>query len=432
MRFSKVVSALLIGIVLSGGRCASGDVIPAQGVAMSTIAPSHNIPKAPMVEKYLMEANLEQGELVLSAHLLRHQDDDQTRFGLGVLQFLHGIEELAQDFYHYGLRSVTGLSLPFLRLPVPETAHPAALDYLHARGIAEKLVRNFAKAEATLAQITDPNVKLPLHFGMIRLDLSGSGRPSQQMNFWKLYSRISGNQDITEEKARNFLITFDRGDVHWLRGYCHLLSSICEIYLAYDSKETFDCTAHLFFANVDTPYKFLNNGKKVHAIKNDIDVVDLIALIHTIHWPLAEPPRMQSALHHWEAVTAQSRESWRFIMAETDDDHEWIPNPKQTGVLPNAHVTAEMVTAWLTMMSEIDKLLAGQVLVLFWRGDGTQGINVRKVFTDPPRHLDIVLWVQGTEAAPYLQRGKITDAAKWRQVRDTFGGNFPGFAVWFN
>jgi hypothetical protein len=364
--------------------------------------------------------------------LLRHPNDDQTRFGLGVLQFLRAIEELAQDFYHYGLRSITGVSLPFLRLPVPETARPASLDYLHARGIAEKLVRNFGKAEATLAQITDPNVKLPLHFGMIRLDLAGSGHAPQQMNFWRIYSRISENRDITEEKAKDFFITFDRGDVHWLRGYCHLLSSICEIYLAYDSKETFDCTAHLFFANVDTPYKFLNHGKKVHTINNDIDLLDVVALIHTIHCPLAEPPRMQNALHHWEAVTAQSRESWKYIMSETDDDHEWIPNPKQTGVLPNAHVTAEMVTAWLTMMSEIDKLLAGELLIPFWRGDGTQGINVRKVFTDPPRHLDIVLWVQGTAAAPYLQRGQMTKGATWRGVRAVFGGNFPGFAVWFN
>ena len=44
---------------------------------------------------------------------------------------------------------------------------------------------------------------------------------------------------------------------------------------------------------------------------------------------------MKSALAHLEAMIALSRESWKFILAEPDDDHEWVPNPKQHSVLPN-------------------------------------------------------------------------------------------------
>src|SRR6185437_6840505 len=204
-------------------------------------------------------------------------------------------------------------------------------------------------------------------------------------------------------------------------------------YLAYDSKETFDCTAHLFFPNVDSPYKFLAKGKHVHSLHGDgADVADFVALIHTIRWTLTDPKRMQSALHDLQTVTAQSKESWKWIMSETDDDHEWIPNPKQTGVIPNVRVTEEMVDAWMAMMDQLDKVLAGEALVPFWRGDEHNGVNVRKVFMEPPHTLDVVLWVQGTAAAPYLETGKMTDGEIWRRIPSTFGRNFPGFALWFN
>jgi len=39
------------------------------------------------------------------------------------------------------------------------------------------------------------------------------------------------------------LILFDRGDVAWLRGYCHLLMAFGECYLAHDGKELFAGTA---------------------------------------------------------------------------------------------------------------------------------------------------------------------------------------------
>ena len=54
-------------------------------------------------------------------------------------------------------------------------------------------------------------------------------------------------------------------------------------------------------------------------------------------------------------------------MAETDDDHEWIPNPRQTGVIPNVHVTQEMVNAWTDFLDQSQKILAGEVLIPFWQ-----------------------------------------------------------------
>ena len=55
----------------------------------------------------------------------------------------------------------------------------------------------------------------------------------------------------------------------------------------------------------------------------------------------------------------------------------------------------------------------------------------RRVFTEP-REFDLILWIQGTAAAPYLERGERTTPEVWDRLRRVFGGEFIGFALWFN
>jgi hypothetical protein len=295
-------------------------------------------------------------------------------------------------------------------------------------------VKNLSKAEATLAQITDANVKLPLHFGLIQLDLNGDGQIGDDETLWKLYAELDNRRDLKAENAQEFFIKFDRGDVHWLRGYSHLLMSMCEFYLAHNTKETFDCTAHLFFPKVESPYGFLSQRRAVNdrGERFEIGMIsDFISAIHLIRWPVVEPERMEAVLHHLEAVVAESKESWKWIMAETDDDHEWLPNPRQTGVIPGAKVTDEMVSAWMNLMDQSGKVLAGERLIPFWRGNDARGVNLRRAFLEP-RNFDLVLWVQGPAAAPYLETGQLTDPGTWRSLQQAFGNQFPGFAIWFN
>ncbi len=275
-------------------------------------------------------------------------------------------------------------------------------------------------------------MKLPLHFGMIRLDLKGNGNPDEGSSLWRLYAHISNNHEMKKETAEAFFIKFDRGDVHWLRGYCHLILAVCEMYLAHDSEECFKRTGRLLFTKVESPYEFLGRGKHFKTIgASETDVLDLVALIHLIHCDVVAPQKMEAALHHLEAVVTQSRESWKWIMAETDDDHEWLPNPRQTGVMPNMRVTDKMVTSWAEVMNECERLLSGKLLIPFWRGDDNRGINLRQIFLKP-RTFDLILWAQGTAALPYLEKGECTKGETWRKLSADFGNQFPGFAIWFN
>ena len=75
--------------------------------------------------------------------------------------------------------------------------------------------------------------------------------------------------------------------------------------------------------------------------------------------------------------------------------------------------------------------MKGKKLLPFWRSGFEGGINLREVFEDP-RDFDLVLWVQGTAALPYLEEGQLTDAALWREFQRLFRGQFLGFALWFN
>ncbi len=323
-------------------------------------------PAPPLVEKYLEEGKLKDGETVLLAELKAHPHNDQLRFSLGSLQFLRAVENLSQALYRYGfgngtLRSFHQGSLP--ALPLAISPDPENLSYEKARDIARAFLQDLEKAEASLAAITAADVELPLHFGMIRLDLNGDGQASEDETLWKLYAGLNHEQNVSVDKAKEFFIDFDRGDVHWLRGYCHMFMAACELYLAHDTKETFDCTAQLFFNKVDSPYKFLRETST--SFHNEGEILDLIALIHLIHWPVVEPERMTAALHHFENVTKQSKESWKWIMAEKGDDHEWLPNPEQTGVIPNVHITQEMIDTWLHLMDQTAKVLAGEQLIPF-------------------------------------------------------------------
>lgn len=392
---------------------------------------SHGQSATPEFESYLINGKFQAGETALLAKLKQTPNDDLTRFRVGVLQLMDGTERLMQSLYRYGLRQNTLTSFfPILRLPVPPNSNPQPVTYETTRQILQTLLNDLAKVRSTLDPIQDPTIKLPMRIGLTRMDFNGDGKLDKTESFWNVLTRITEIR-ATEQAAKAFTINFDTGDVAWLRGYCNLLAAIGETVLAYDERQLFDATAHLMFTKPQTPYPFLADGRKVFQYGDNLDLVDVVAFFHLINFPLLEPQRLTTALQHLQTTLALSRDSWKLIVAEKDNDREWLPNPKQKGVIPNAVVTQAMIDSWISFVGESEDLLAGKKLVPFWRSREIRGINLNKAFTQP-RNLDLVLWVQGTAPAPYLELGKQTDANVWQQLLSVFGGRFFGFAAWFN
>ncbi|MBK9142579.1 MAG: hypothetical protein IPM23_08800 [Candidatus Melainabacteria bacterium] len=387
------------------------------------------------IDKCFVGGSLQDGEKILIDKLNGHPSDDQARFGLGMIRFLRAIEGLAQDLHCYGLdyRDSASKGLTYLfDVPIPRNPNSPTISYSDFQMIIRRFASRLTRAEASLATITDKNLNLPIHFGLIKLDLDENGILDDYEALWRLYDSSTRRHTLSEKTAEGFVICFDRGDVHWLRGYCHLLLSLCDFYLAHDSSETFKRTSHVLFPNTDSKYKCLLPPEgKLDRDKDESLLLDGVALIHSVSWEVSEPERMKSALKHLEAMVAQNKLMWNYILSETDDEREWIPNPEQRGVIPNVKVTSEMVETWREFMGQIEEILAGRLLVAFWRGEPGQGVNVRKFFLEP-RKFDLVYWAQGSDALPYLEKGKTTKIEIWNRLNQDFGNQFPGFAAWFN
>jgi hypothetical protein len=383
----------------------------------------------PDPESYLVGGKLTEGEKALRERLEKNPHDDKVRFAMGGAQFLRGLERLGHSLHEHGLReqNFLGMNIVVLNLPFGKNEHPKKLTYEKARAIVQDWVTDLDAAEKTLSKITDPNVALPVQVDKISFNLGDSSQPVRLLEVLSVTGLAPRGGGVAYTEP--LVIRFDRADVAWLRAYCHLLSAIGNAVLAHDGRELFDHTAHLFFMDVDTPYAFLKLRTESSGGWNFAEISDLIALIHVLRLPVVEPARMKTALNHLEQMVVLSREMWKFALAETDNDHEWIPNPKQKGPF-GVTITQQQIDAWMTFLDESQALLAGRSLVPFWR-DPTKGVNLRRVFTEP-RTLDIVLWVQGTAAAPYLETGPKTSPETWTRLMEVFQGNFFRFFLWVN
>ena len=402
---------------------------------------------ADLTRRHFEAGTLAQGEQALSARLAANPADEEARFGLGMISFGRALERFGQHHYRYGLEPLGQRGFPFLRMPVPPNPNAEVLTYEAQRAALQTLIDDLAAVESALAGMGESEVKLVLDMEKIRLDLTGAGASSGAIPLLALLRSVSFLQVPGGETAPGadpaaqpgasgptpaFEVAFDRADMLWLRGYCRLLSASLEFILAYDWRDTFARAAGLFYPKLrqegtvdDTGLDDLIGMGGSAAL-----IADTVAMVHEIRWRPVEPARLKRARDDLKEVTRLSRASWLSILAETDDDREWIPSPRQTqGVFPSMSITEQRVGIWLAALGDFDAVLDGAKLLPHWRLE--KGINLRRVFEEP-RPLDLVLWLTGHAAAPYMEDGPVISAESWRLWQQVFEGDFLLFAVYFN
>jgi hypothetical protein len=390
-------------------------------------------------DELLSQGKLAEAETEFAQIARGNPDDEQAKLAVGLAHFLQAVEGLAHDQFRYGLLSENARRMPIVRVPVTTNPQPEQISYDDFKQILARFGERLDKAEQSLSKVDTQDVKLSVFPGRVRFDIDGDGQASEAESLWKMFSAI--NQGVQQEQGEGFSIGFDGTDVHWLRGYCHVLMAFCDFGLAYDAREWFQRCGHLLYPDVDTPYEFLRKESLAEPF-NPRTIADVIAAIHLLNFPLHEADKMPSAHGHMLAMIQQSRESWKRALAETDDDREWIPNPQQQGVI-GLRVPREMIDGWHEVLDEMEAVLNGEKLIPFWRtyarnlfdtpevpNQGT-GINLKRFFHEP-RDLDVVLFLTGTDATPYLEEGPLTTPAAWRRMTRVFQGEFFGFAIWFN
>ncbi len=377
-------------------------------------------------EGLLLEGKVEQCESEIAKLLDREPENDHVRFALGITRFLGSIETMGQSFHTWGLRSNN--TLPFMRMPVEDNPGYEHVTYELFRETFSQLKADLAEVEQTLAPIKANDIELRAHPFEYRIDINddGEGQRNETLKVvGRRYFRGLRNMDTGP------VVYFDNADVHWLRGYCHLLSAMCDFVLAYDQQPTWDVAARRVFRGAVVDEDFLMEEE----IKNDFwsrGLVDYIAAIHQSDMKLVDADKLKSARQHLLGTIKQSRTMWDEIEKETDNKGEWLPGVGQTGPFPGVTFTREMVTAWGEFLDEGEKILNGELLLPFWRGKKkTRGVNFKRFFTQP-EDFDLVLWVHGSGAKPFLEEGKVSSPATWTRFQRVFRGDFIGFAMWVN
>lgn len=377
-------------------------------------------PQPPLVEQYLQSGQWKSGELALEAQLRKHPNDDQARFGLGLLRIVRGVERMGQSFFDYGLKP-TSSWVPFVRLPIPTNPDPQPVSYRKFRAVFDDFQRDLAEAERTLAAITDDQVKLPIRLALIRIDLDGDGNATDK--FVDILTKLMGSRPELLKDNPDFRVHFDRGDVAWFRAYCHLLSSMLDLYLALDNEADFYFFAKDHFPRVKP---FLSQAEEKQLRDK--------CMMRSSTITFKEPARLNSFRHHMIAVCQLNRETWRYIRAETDDDYEWLPNAKQKGIF-GMPVNSNMVDAWLSMMTELEAVLEGKKLLPTDMIMNTQGkgLNLKTFLEEPPNQFDFNKLLQDGPSAKYLENGDMMNFNALMRVFSVFDNPLRmGYFAWFN
>jgi hypothetical protein len=327
----------------------------------------------PLAETYLHQGKFAAGETALLLALDANSNDDEARFGLGIIQFFRAIENLGQALHEYGAIS-ENTSLPFLRLPVPRNERPAAISYRAWGRVLDAFSADLSRAEATLAAVKTEDVKLRLRLANIQFDFAGDGK-SRTPLIEVLKKLNNGRPFDFQNRNPDFRIHFDRGDVAWLRAYCHVLGAMVNFYRSVDEEFGFERRMRGIFPRIE-------------------GTVDQIEPDWQNGLTIKDVSRLRRARLHLLAVCELNHETWKYIRSEEDNDYEWLSNSKQTEQL-GLPITDQQIDAWLSMVKELDQLLQGKSLfpgeLLAWFGASQdyqgRGLNVQKLFDDPPTDL---------------------------------------------
>ncbi len=384
---------------------------------------------AEIASRHLTSGTLAAGDAALAARLAANPNDRDAHLGLGLIRFARAVETLGQGLYRHGLRTPRNLPIPFLRMPVPENPNPQPMSYDQARGIYIRFLSDLAGVEAHLARQPAGDAKVRVDIAAIQLDFNGNGRADPDERLSNVLQAVM----MRGGDGAPFPVAFDTADAIWLRGYTHVLSAMLQFVLAHDWRDTFDQTAHLFFEGARNDRR-LQQGEAGSILGMGGDgertLADTIAFLHMMRWQVAEPQRLLAVRDHLKQVVTLSRLNWAAIQAETDDELEWVPSPGQrNAAIQMLTVTPERVTAWFRALDSFEAVLDGRKLVPHWRF--AQGFDLSKVFTEP-RPFDLVLWVTGHAAVPYLRAGETISREEWQTWQRIFAGNFLGYAIWFN
>ncbi len=378
-----------------------------------------------------LDGFLRRGQVAEALAAFADPPDPAARFSLAVAQVLDGMMRFSRGLTRLPLNARLAGDLggepPFLRFADPESEDVEVVTPEKVGALFTDLRAALRRANRTVAEVGEADFRVEVNLSRIRLDVLGDGQARTLAEWLDL--------PIEEEGGGDVLVRFDSADAKWLEGYTHLLGGVLDVILAYDWRPLWDHVAPLLFARYrpEPPFAAVARAHRGPDRRDEGEFgheIDWFAALHAFRLPLADPAGLRRARDEIAATVACSRESWRRILAETDDDREWIPSPRQTGP-GGTRITEEEVAAWMRVLDEVEAILEGRRLIPHWRLRPGVGVNLARLVEAPPP-LDPVMFIQGSALAPYAEPGAVSDGEHWAAIIEAFGDRFLLFLFWVN
>jgi hypothetical protein len=363
--------------------------------------------------------------------------DPLAAYAAGSVEFFVALEKLGAGLHRHGFESPRSFMLPLMQLPIPDNPNPEPLTYEEFRKILSDFHDAMAEANATLAMVpANADIGVEVDLRTLGIDLDEDGKITPQESAAAIMAALSNNSGDAPD-ASPLVFRFDRADGYWLQGYANFLMAQADFWLAHDFRLAFDQTFQMLFPRAKLPMQDtlvpLDDGGGNGIFASEWRIADFVSFIHLVNWQVVEPERRKAARTELLEMIRLSRDDWKAIRAETDNDREWLPGPQQAGAnqLTGMEVTETEVQAWHATLQVAEDLLEGRTLLPHFRF-ADKGINMKRFF-DEPQTFDLVLSITGPGVAPYLEKGPILSSDDWWALQSQFGGSgFMTFALWFN
>jgi hypothetical protein len=205
------------------------------------------------------------------------------------------------------------------------------LNHKYMRGALEQAESDFAAVEEDLAAAaSDPNIAIELCIACWEIDWNGNGRIDRGDRQLFQIERDENDEPIPEDDPRRKpTFRFDVGDVQWARAFVSFQRAFIDVLLAYDWS-AIDAVIH-----------------DDHALRDGITI------------RLAHKDRIAQAKDRILEALDRSDDCRRAYLAETDDDREWVPNPRQKSHPMPLPVDQALYDTWEAVVGDLRRLVRG-------------------------------------------------------------------------
>lgn len=184
--------------------------------------------------------------------------------------------------------------------------------------------------EADLAEVSEhSDITLELCLACWEVDWNHNGRIDRSDGLlFQIEQDAQGNPIPEDDPRRKPTFRFDHGDVAWARAFVSFQRAIIEVLLAYD------------WAGID------------QVLRDDLPPRIVVRL--------SSRERVATAREHVLRGLKLSEEARQAYLRETDDDREWVPNPKQRSHPLPLPVDEALYETWGGVVGDLERIVAGK------------------------------------------------------------------------